>query len=235
MELFNGSELKAVADGIQHRAQVNVGPQKEMLRASLQKCTMDAGKSSCNICILSHSVGMGRGDGQKPGDVRPASPMQAQSQQLLTHMAKDRVSNVLEGKRGKYLVLGPKKRRCFQQWAVYVDGGQGTEHLSYQLPNKAGWDLPCAVMPSHAAGFPRALARPPLSPGIRAGNVGEKFSESRRNPAAGCPRRHPGTSLPRCIDSAPWYPALSRGRPMAPAGNLNLSVEVCGLLRGQEL
>ena len=80
-----------------------------MQRASLQKCTTDAGKSSCNIYLLSHSVGMGRGDGQKPGDVRPASPAQARSQQLLTRMAKRRVTHTLEEERGKYLVLSPKK------------------------------------------------------------------------------------------------------------------------------
>ena len=99
---------------------------------------MDAGKSSCNIYILSHSVGMGRGDGEKPGGVRPASPTQARSQQLLTHMAKDRVTNVLEGERGKYLVLSPKKRQCFQQWAVYVDGGQGTERFGTSCPARQG-------------------------------------------------------------------------------------------------
>lgn len=206
-----------------------------MLRASLQKCTMAAGKSSCNIYILSHSMGMGRGDGQKPGDVRPASPMQARSQQLLTHMAKDRVANVLEGERGKYLVLSPKKRRYLQQWAVYVDGGQGTERFWYQLPNQA-WDIPCAVMPSHAAGFPRALARPPLSPGICAGNVGEKFSESRRNPAAGCPRRHPGTSLPpRGALTQRVVPRSQPGTSHGTCRKFTPSVEVCGLLRGQEL
>lgn len=197
---------------------------------------MNAGKSSCNVYILCHSVGMGREDGQKPGDVRPASPTQARSQQLLTHMAKDRGTDVLEGERGKYLVVSPKKRQYFQQWAVYVDGGQGTEHFWYPLPNKAGWDIPCTVAPSHAAGFLRAIARPPLSPGIRAGNVGEKFSESRRNPAAGCPRRHPGTSLPpHSMLTQRVVPRSQPGTSHGTCRKFKLSVEVCGFLRGQEL
>lgn len=126
-----------------------------MLRASLQKCTMAAGKSSCNIYILSHSMGMGRGDGQKPGDVRPASPMQARSQQLLTHMAKDRVANVLEGERGKYLVLSPKKRR-YLQLCMWMEGreqnGFGTSCPTRRGTYRAPSCLPTPLaspVPSH--------------------------------------------------------------------------------------
>jgi len=167
-----------------------------MQRASLQKCTTDAGKSSCNIYLLSHSVGMGRGDGQKPGDVRPASPAQARSQQLLTRMAKRRVTHTLEEERGKYLVLSPKKEAVFPGMGFVGGWKAGSRTFLVPAAQQGMMGHTCAIAPSHAAGFPRALAQPPLSLGIRAGNVGEKFSESRCNPATGCPRRHPGTSRP---------------------------------------
>lgn len=70
---------------------------------------MDAGKSSCNIYFLSHSVAMGRGDGQKPGDVRPTSPTQAASQQLLTHMAKEPMAW-----RGKRKIPGAQSKKMRQ-------------------------------------------------------------------------------------------------------------------------
>lgn len=94
--------------------------------------------------------------------------------------------------------------------AVGVDGGQGAEHFWYQVPNEAEWHTPGAPVLSHSSGFPCAPTQPALSPRIDAGNVGERFSESRNDPA---PSPASLRAVP-CLDSAcgkvtagdvPWH------------------------------
>lgn len=225
MELSSGSELKAVEDGIWHGAPLNVGPQNSRRTASLQNCSVDAGKSSCNIYFLSHSVAMGRGDGQEPGDVRPTSSIQAPSQQLLT-WSKGQGNRWAGGKREKYLALSVKSEAAFT--AVGVDGGQRAERFWYQQPNKAEWDTPGATALSHSTGFAHALAQAALSPRIHAGNVGERFSESRNDPAPS----PASLCAVLCLDSACGESQL--GTSHSTCRKLELSVEVV-VLWGQEL
>lgn len=101
-----------------------------------------------------------------------------------------------------------------------VDGGQGAEHFWYQLPNKVEWDTPCATVLSHSPGFPCAPVQAALSPRIRAGNVGERFSESRKNPA---PSPASLRAVP-CLDSACGKSQL--GMSHGTCRKLELSVEV---------
>lgn len=97
---------------------------------------MDAGKSSCNIYFLSHSVGTGRRDGQKPGDVRPTSPHTSTKPRASNPYGKGQGNQWPGGEREKYVVLSLKNEAAFA--AVDVDGGQGAEHFWYQLPTKVG-------------------------------------------------------------------------------------------------
>lgn len=225
MELSNGSELKAVEDGIWHGAPLNVGPQNSRLAASLQNCSVDAGKSSCNIYFLSHSVAMGTGDGQKPGD--EANILHISIKPAAAHpYGKGQGNQWAGGKREKYLVLSLKNEAAFP--SVGVDGGQRAERFWYQQPNKAEWDTPCVTALSHTTGFPRALAQPALSPRIHAGNVGERFSESRNNPAPS----PASLCAVLCLDSACGESQLGTSR--STCRKLELSVEVV-VLWGQEL
>lgn len=158
-------------------------------------------------------MGVGRGDGHEPGDMRLGSPMQAQSQRLLTHMAKGRVTDILEGERGKYLVLGPKKRRHFQQWCVYVHGVGGKSTIWVPATQRG---ISWATLPSHAAGSPV----PSLNCCSHPGFVQETWVKS--SPRADgllLWAAHRGTRLLQRVDSA-RCPARSWGCPMAPAGNL---------------
>lgn len=171
-----------------------------------------AGKSSWSVCVLSCSVSMGRGERWSGARSREASVPHASTKPAASHPHGKGEGNRSRGGRqgGDTLHAVPNQTQPFQQGALPV--GEGREHGTFTPSCPTRRDTPCATLPSHAAGFPRARTGPPLSPGIRAGNVGEKFSESRCNPAAGCPRRHPGTS-------SRLTQRVVRGRPMAPAGN----------------
>lgn len=93
---------------------------------------------------------MGRGDGQKPGDVRPTSPTQAASQQLLTRMAKGRGTNGPEGKIPD--AQSKKMRQDLQLW-VWMEGRE---------QNISGTRCPTRQSGTHQVPlcFPTALAFP---------------------------------------------------------------------------
>lgn len=81
---------------------------------------------------------------------------------------------------------------------------------------------------SHTSGFPCALTQPSPSPRIHTGNVGERFSESRNNPA-------PSPASLRavlCLDSA--CGELQLGMSHSTCRKLELNVEVV-VLWGQKL
>lgn len=155
------------------------------------------GKAAVTFNIFSHSAGMGRG-GWSEARRREASIPHASMKPTASNPYGNGKGNQWLGRggKGKMPDTQPKREAVFPAMGCVCGWRAGNRRALVLAAEQGRMGHAMHRHASHASAFPRALARPPLSPGIRAGNVGEELPESRHGPAAGS---HGGTRAPAAL------------------------------------